>query len=127
MIVSVLLLLCRHHLQVHPAPGPEEVNWQHLWMSYTERDCRSVLTWPLLLVVVLFPITLITSAASRLEYVFCPQVEPGQPTVRLEAFAGELAGAVWGASHTAGPEAAAGPAALRIQETIAWVAQGCCD
>ncbi|KAF8073110.1 AAP5 [Scenedesmus sp. PABB004] len=65
--------------QVHPAPGPEEVNWQHLWMTWRERDCRTILTWPLLLAVVLFPITLITSAASRLDYVFCPQVELGQP------------------------------------------------
>jgi hypothetical protein len=34
-----------------------------------------------MLLVVLFPITLVTSAASRLEYVFCPQVDQGQPTV----------------------------------------------
>jgi hypothetical protein len=67
--------------QVHPAPGPEEVNWQHLWMTWRERDCRTILTWPLMLLVVLFPITLVTSAASRLEYVFCPQVDQGQPTV----------------------------------------------
>lgn len=67
--------------QVHPAPGPEEVNWQHLWMDYKERDCRTAFTWPLMLLVVLFPITLVTSAASRLEYVFCPDMTPGDPTV----------------------------------------------
>lgn len=69
--------------QVHPAPGPEEVNWQHLWMDYKERDCRTVVTWPLMLLIVLFPITLVTSAASRLEYVFCPEVTPGDPTVSI--------------------------------------------
>lgn len=67
--------------QVHPAPGPEEVNWQHLWMDYKERNCRTAVTWPLMLLLVLFPITLVTSAASRLEYVFCPDVAPGDPTV----------------------------------------------
>jgi hypothetical protein len=76
-----MLNRCHAEPQVHPAPGPEEVNWQHLWMTWRERDCRTLLTWPLMLLVVLFPITLVTSAASRLEYVFCPQVEQGQPTV----------------------------------------------
>jgi hypothetical protein len=60
------------HVQVHPAPGPEEVNWQHVWMSGFERDLRTAFTWPLTILLVLFPITLVTSAVSRLEYVFCP-------------------------------------------------------
>lgn len=63
--------------QVHPAPGPEEVNWQHVWMSGFERDLRTAFTWPLTLLLVLFPITLVTSAASRLEYVFCPHTVGG--------------------------------------------------
>lgn len=63
--------------QVHPAPGPEEVNWQHVWMSGFERDLRTAFTWPLTLLLVLFPITLVTSAASRLEYVFCPHSAAG--------------------------------------------------
>eukprot|EP00775_Hariotina_reticulata_P011017 gene11017-11171_t len=65
---------------VHPAPGPEEVNWQHLWMTWRERDCRTILVWPFTLAIVLFPITLMTSAASRLDYVFCPALVEGQPT-----------------------------------------------
>lgn len=68
-------------LQVHPAPGPEEVNWQHIWMSGFERDLRTAFIWPLTLAVVLFPITLVTSAASRLEYVFCPHSSGGQGNV----------------------------------------------
>eukprot|EP00879_Flechtneria_rotunda_P012611 GHRR01013169.1.p1 GENE.GHRR01013169.1~~GHRR01013169.1.p1 ORF type:complete len:1229 (+),score=453.96 GHRR01013169.1:316-3687(+) len=63
--------------QVHPAPGPEEVNWQHLWMSWQTRFWRTAIAWPFILLVVLFPITLITSAVSRLDYVFCPDVSPG--------------------------------------------------
>jgi hypothetical protein len=84
LLLSLLMLWCCAAvlaMQVHPAPGPEEVNWQHLWMTWRERDCRTILTWPLMLLVVLFPITLVTSAASRLEYVFCPQMDQGQPTV----------------------------------------------
>lgn len=67
-----LVLLLAHPPQVHPAPGPEEVNWQHVWMSGFERDLRTAFTWPLTILLVLFPITLVTSAVSRLEYVFCP-------------------------------------------------------
>ena len=66
------MLLLAHPPQVHPAPGPEEVNWQHVWMSGFERDLRTAFTWPLTILLVLFPITLVTSAVSRLEYVFCP-------------------------------------------------------
>ena len=82
-VVSAEIVCCAVlHLQVHPAPGPEEVNWQHVWMSGLERDLRTAFTWPLTLAVVLFPITLVTSAASRLEYVFCPT---GQDNVSLGA------------------------------------------
>lgn len=57
---------------MHPAPGPEEVNWQHLWLNWRQRDLRTVLTWPLMLVVVFFPITGFTSAVAKLQYVLCP-------------------------------------------------------
>jgi hypothetical protein len=58
--------------RVHPAPGPEEVNWPHLWMGWRERDLRTWLTWPLLVLIVVFPITFITSVVARLEYLLCP-------------------------------------------------------
>lgn len=64
--------------QVHPAPGPEEVNWQHLWLTWRQRDLRTVLTWPLILAVVVFPITGFTSAVARLQYVLCPISEGGR-------------------------------------------------
>lgn len=63
--------------QVHPAPGPEEVNWQHLWLTWRERDCRTILTWPFLVLVVCFPITLCTSAVGRLDYVLCNSPDKG--------------------------------------------------
>jgi hypothetical protein len=50
-------------------------------MTWRERDCRTILVWPFTLAIVLFPITLMTSAASRLDYVFCPQLVEGLPTV----------------------------------------------
>jgi hypothetical protein len=65
--------------QVHAAPGPEEVNWQHLWLNWRQRDARAVLTWPLLLLVVFFPITGIVSLVARLQYVLCP-VDSGSGT-----------------------------------------------
>lgn len=80
---------CRASLpQVHPAPGPEEVNWQHVWMSGVERDVRTAFTWPLTIALVLFPITLVTSAVSRIEYVFCPG--GSQDNVSVHAWAGPL-------------------------------------
>lgn len=71
--------------QVHPAPGPEEVNWQHLWLTWRQRDLRALLTWPLLLAVVVFPITLFTSAVAQLQYVLCPlqQTAPASAATRL--------------------------------------------
>jgi hypothetical protein len=63
--------------QVHAAPGPEEVNWQHLWLTWRQRDARAALTWPLLVAVVVFPITLITSAVAQLQYVLCPPLKDG--------------------------------------------------
>jgi hypothetical protein len=57
-------------------------------MSGFERDLRTAFTWPLTLLVVLFPITLITSAASRLEYVFCPQGSDNTGNVSVAGWPG---------------------------------------
>jgi len=74
--------------QVHPAPGPEEVNWQHLWLTWRQRDLRALLTWPLLVAVVVFPITLVTSAVAQLQYVLCPPLKrdaSGQVSTELSS------------------------------------------
>jgi hypothetical protein len=39
-----------------------------------QRTLRGIVVWPFLLLVVLFPITLFTSAVGRVEYLFCPSV-----------------------------------------------------
>jgi hypothetical protein len=57
-------------------------------MSSLERDVRTCLTWPIALLIVVFPIPLATSAVSRLDYVFCPFVAPGQPQVRFGGYEG---------------------------------------
>jgi hypothetical protein len=62
----------RTRAQVRPAPGPEEVNWQHLWLTWRQRDVRSALLWPLMVLVVVFPVTLITSYVAQLQFVLCP-------------------------------------------------------
>jgi len=79
--------------KVHPAPGPEEVNWQHLWLNWRQRDLRTVLTWPLMLLVVIFPITGVTSAVARLQYVLCPAgtiAAKGASAAAAQRFAGRV-------------------------------------
>jgi hypothetical protein len=53
-------------LQVHPAPGPEEVNWQSLWFNHQQRVLRGWLTAPFAVIVVLLPVSGLTSAISML-------------------------------------------------------------
>jgi hypothetical protein len=53
-------------LQVHPAPGPEEVNWQSLWYNHQQRVLRGWLTAPFAIIVVLLPVSGLTSAISML-------------------------------------------------------------
>ncbi|PNW73839.1 hypothetical protein CHLRE_13g574850v5 [Chlamydomonas reinhardtii] len=59
--------------RVHPAPGPEEVNWSALWSDYRSRDLRRNLTRPLSILVVLFPIGIFTGGLMQLDYLLCPQ------------------------------------------------------
>jgi hypothetical protein len=59
------------HLQVHPAPGPEEVNWQSLWFNHSQRVLRGWLTAPFAIIVVLLPVSGLTSAISMLNSEVC--------------------------------------------------------
>ncbi|KAG2438979.1 hypothetical protein HYH02_010771 [Chlamydomonas schloesseri] len=59
--------------RVHPAPGPEEVNWSALWSDYRSRDLRRNLTRPLTMLVVLFPIGIFTGGLMQLDYLLCPE------------------------------------------------------
>ncbi|KAG2443726.1 hypothetical protein HXX76_002072 [Chlamydomonas incerta] len=59
--------------RVHPAPGPDEVNWSTLWSDYRSRDLRRNLTRPLTLLVVLFPIGIFTGGLMQLDYLLCPK------------------------------------------------------
>lgn len=61
--------------QVHPAPGPEEVNWQSLWFNHQQRVLRGWLTTPFAVIVVLLPVSGLTSAISMLNSEFCKAVQ----------------------------------------------------
>lgn len=52
--------------QVHAAPGPEEVNWESLWFNHAQRTFRGWVTTPFAVLVVLLPVSLLTSAISQL-------------------------------------------------------------
>lgn len=53
-------------VQVHPAPGPEEVNWESLWFNHSQRLLRQFVTTPFAILVVFAPVSLLTSAISSL-------------------------------------------------------------
>jgi hypothetical protein len=74
------------------------VNWQHLWLNWRQRDLRSALTWPLLIAVVVFPITLFTSAVAQLQFVLCPprkEADTGAAAAKISEAVSCRAG-VWG-------------------------------
>eukprot|EP00878_Enallax_costatus_P009758 GHUV01010191.1.p1 GENE.GHUV01010191.1~~GHUV01010191.1.p1 ORF type:complete len:1012 (+),score=268.71 GHUV01010191.1:434-3469(+) len=60
--------------QVHAAPGPEEVNWQALWFNHAQRTWRGWATTPFAVIVVLLPVSLLTSAISQLNATFCKAI-----------------------------------------------------
>jgi hypothetical protein len=66
---------------VHPAPGPEEVNWQALWYNHGQRVLRGWLAAPFAIIVVLLPVSLLTSAISSLNDEFC-RVRAGRVFLR---------------------------------------------
>ena len=64
-------LLCPIPLQVHPAPGPDEVNWQALWYTHSQRVVRGLLVTPFIIIIVLLPVSLLSSAMTQLQDAFC--------------------------------------------------------
>eukprot|EP00798_Chlamydomonas_sp_ICE-L_P013783 gene13783-19691_t len=61
-----------HEFKVRLAPGPEEVNWSALWMSYRDRDLRGWFLTPLLVFLVLIPVGVFSGALMQLDYLLCP-------------------------------------------------------
>ncbi|KIY96999.1 ERD4-related membrane protein [Monoraphidium neglectum] len=57
--------------KVFPAPGPEEVNWEALWFTHAQRVRRAFYVTPFLVVLVLLPVSLLTSAMTQLNDLFC--------------------------------------------------------
>eukprot|EP00798_Chlamydomonas_sp_ICE-L_P014458 gene14458-20470_t len=63
---------CNTPSQVHVAPGPEEVNWSALWMSYKQKDFRGWFLKPLLVIIILIPIGIFSGALMQLDFLLCP-------------------------------------------------------
>lgn len=49
-----------------------QVNWSTLWMTFRERDWRSMLVKPMVAILVLIPVGIFTGGLQQLDYVFCP-------------------------------------------------------
>ncbi len=80
--------------QVQVAPGPDEVNWPALWLNYKQRDFRSWVCKPLLVVLVLFPIGVFAGGLTQLDFLLCPR----RQWVARGAGGGEGEGGVGGAA-----------------------------
>jgi hypothetical protein len=63
--------LRRQLFSVHPAPGPEEVNWQALWYTNRQRVVRGLIVVPCIVALVMVPVSLLTSALTQLNEAFC--------------------------------------------------------
>ncbi|BDA42606.1 probable CSC1-like protein ERD4 at C-terminar half [Coccomyxa sp. Obi] len=57
--------------RVTEAPGPEEVNWPMLWMSWRERELREILVLPLIVGIMLVPIGLFSGAVAQATVAIC--------------------------------------------------------
>ncbi|KAK9819243.1 hypothetical protein WJX81_003710 [Elliptochloris bilobata] len=60
-----------HSFRVTEAPGPEEVNWPTLWMSWIERDWREVLVLPLIAGIMLVPVGIFSGAVAQVTVAIC--------------------------------------------------------
>eukprot|EP00210_Caulerpa_lentillifera_P008317 g7936.t1 len=61
----------RNQFRVGPAPGPDEMNWQSLWKSKSEKDLRQILVIPFIVSLISFPLGIFAGALSRLDNFFC--------------------------------------------------------
>lgn len=56
---------------MHPAPGPEEVNWYALWFTHEQRSLRGWITVPCIVFLVLVPVSLVAAAITQVNAAFC--------------------------------------------------------
>ncbi|KIZ06854.1 hypothetical protein MNEG_1105, partial [Monoraphidium neglectum] len=59
--------------KVHPAPGPEEVNWEALWFTHAQRVFRGLMVTPFIILLVLLPVSMLTSAMTQLNDAICDE------------------------------------------------------
>lgn len=52
---------------MHPAPGPDEVNWQALFYSAGQRMVRGLLVTPFIIILVLLPVSMLGGAMTQLQ------------------------------------------------------------
>ena len=50
------------------------MNWPALWLSYSEREARSWIFTPLMLLLIAFPIGVFTGGMQQLNFLLCPNV-----------------------------------------------------
>ncbi|KAK9804567.1 hypothetical protein WJX73_000229 [Symbiochloris irregularis] len=64
-----------HSFRVVEAPGPEEVNWSALWLSWQGRDIREIVVLIPILIFLLIPIGLFSGAVAQLTVGVCGNVD----------------------------------------------------
>eukprot|EP01025_Chloroclados_australasicus_P060634 TRINITY_DN7799_c1_g4_i1.p1 TRINITY_DN7799_c1_g4~~TRINITY_DN7799_c1_g4_i1.p1 ORF type:complete len:584 (+),score=30.17 TRINITY_DN7799_c1_g4_i1:939-2690(+) len=64
-----------HSFQTHPAPGPDEVNWQALWRHWRERDLRVLAAFPFYFILMCIPLGIFAGALTQLSSTMCSLVQ----------------------------------------------------
>ncbi|CAG9467254.1 unnamed protein product [Pedinophyceae sp. YPF-701] len=62
-------------MHVSPAPSPEDVAWQSLWMGRSERFWRHIITIPPLVFLALLPIGIVAGAVAEINVAACSDVD----------------------------------------------------
>eukprot|EP00803_Ostreobium_quekettii_P009724 evm.model.scf_220.3 EVM.evm.TU.scf_220.3 scf_220:31260-46576(+) len=68
---QILLHSDGEKFQMQPAPGPDEMNWQALWKTSTERDIRTIIVLPFLAVLIFFPVGIFAGSLSMFNTYVC--------------------------------------------------------
>ncbi|CAL5219786.1 g1691 [Coccomyxa viridis] len=57
--------------RVVEAPGPEEVNWPTLWMSWRERELREIIVLPIIVLIMLVPVGAFSGVVAQVTVAIC--------------------------------------------------------
>lgn len=60
-----------YRFKVQQAPGPDEINWQALWIPWYQKDIRAIIAIPIMIIFMLIPLGIFVAILSKLSHFVC--------------------------------------------------------